>query len=389
MSKNVIETSLTEFLTSDTAQIIAISGAWGSGKTYLAKKALEKKINKKYSYVSLFGLKTLDEVKLTVFSELSDFKGTRNRTFSILKKNQESLLKVASSIIPGMGGVVNSIDFTPFLLASIQRQIICFDDLERRGEGLRLKDIFGLANYFKEEKNCSVLLVLNYDELKDGDKKDFRTYLEKTVDISLEYQPDFEDMFTIALEICGKLHLTDSQIEQVKDQCNEIKIVNIRILIRIIRFCEQFISKLNENGCSDEDFISSAISELVLCASLYFKGSRNAPPLEYLLQKDLYYKRQKKNKLDEEEKSHIDFLERHAPFVFYTRIFDSEKITPFWIFLFILFNQDILMMMFSKSWWPNMRSWKSNKELGRFIERQSIFLSKHSAKTGMKLPRNF
>ena len=40
MSKNVIENKLTEFLTSDTAQIIAISGAWGSGKTYLAKKAL-------------------------------------------------------------------------------------------------------------------------------------------------------------------------------------------------------------------------------------------------------------------------------------------------------------------------------------------------------------
>lgn len=71
MSLKDVRVAVENFLKSDRAQAIAISGKWGSGKTYfwnqVIKDASSKGQAKKYSYVSLFGTNNLADLKSAIF----------------------------------------------------------------------------------------------------------------------------------------------------------------------------------------------------------------------------------------------------------------------------------------------------------------------------------
>jgi hypothetical protein len=81
-----------------------------------------------------------------------------------------------ASAIPIIGPAFAKAGFLYFSL--IRDQIVCIDDLERRGNGLDLKDVFGLVSFLREQRNCKVMLILNSDELGNS-KVEFDTYLER------------------------------------------------------------------------------------------------------------------------------------------------------------------------------------------------------------------
>ena len=80
MSLNIVKKEIFRFLESSTPEVLAIKGAWGVGKTFAWNKFLleakeDKKIAcKKYSYVSLFGINSLDSFRYTVFEQLINIK---------------------------------------------------------------------------------------------------------------------------------------------------------------------------------------------------------------------------------------------------------------------------------------------------------------------------
>ena len=67
---------------------IAITGSWGVGKTYFWKKLLEEQLseeriykkdnvfNRKYAYVSLFGLESLSDLKTNIYSNIENYHST-------------------------------------------------------------------------------------------------------------------------------------------------------------------------------------------------------------------------------------------------------------------------------------------------------------------------
>jgi hypothetical protein len=46
--------------------------------------------------------------------------------------------------------------------------IVCFDDFERLSSSMELEEVLGLISELKEQKNCSVVMILNEDELGDN-----------------------------------------------------------------------------------------------------------------------------------------------------------------------------------------------------------------------------
>ncbi|MCK4502104.1 MAG: hypothetical protein KAU22_03655 [Desulfuromonadales bacterium] len=68
MSIAVLEKQIGRFLASETSEVMSIKGAWGVGKTYawnryLSNAKQQHKIAlKKYSYVSLFGINSLQDL---------------------------------------------------------------------------------------------------------------------------------------------------------------------------------------------------------------------------------------------------------------------------------------------------------------------------------------
>ncbi len=71
-SKRIVLREIDRFLSSSEPEVLCISGEWGIGKTYTWQVSVDAAIKEglfkfaRYSYVSLFGINTLDALKLAI-----------------------------------------------------------------------------------------------------------------------------------------------------------------------------------------------------------------------------------------------------------------------------------------------------------------------------------
>jgi cytochrome oxidase Cu insertion factor (SCO1/SenC/PrrC family) len=95
-------------------------------------------------------------------------------------------------------------------------------------KSLKLKEVLGLISELKEQKNCSVVMILNEDELRDN-KETLDKYKEKLIDYEFSYDPrPFE-----SLEILQD-KLTAFKDYPLQHYLTEHKVNNIRVISRII-----------------------------------------------------------------------------------------------------------------------------------------------------------
>ncbi len=73
MSVQVTKAVLKDFLCNAETNVLALTGAWGTGKTYAWREALlENKSDikfKYYCYVSLFGINSMAELRMSLFTK--------------------------------------------------------------------------------------------------------------------------------------------------------------------------------------------------------------------------------------------------------------------------------------------------------------------------------
>ncbi|MCU1269521.1 MAG: hypothetical protein JWN74_815 [Acidobacteriaceae bacterium] len=218
MSIVLIEEEIRRFLSTDESEVVCVSGRWGVGKTFAWNRFLKDAQSKsaialkRYSYVSLFGVNSLDELKYSIFENsvrcseidvepnLETLRSNTSATAERLGRKSLWFLQQLPFIKNHIGGL------GPVWFLSVRNMIVCVDDIERRGEGLRVRDVLGLISNLKEHKGCKVCLILNDEALDSEEDKDFRKYLEKVVDTSLKFEPSPVDCVRIA--ITGKTSVT-------------------------------------------------------------------------------------------------------------------------------------------------------------------------------------
>lgn len=76
----------------------------------------------------------------------------------------------------------------PAWFLSVNKTIVCVDDIERRGANLSAREVLGLVSFLKEQRNCKVILIWN-DDAEDKERAEFEKYHEKVVDRSLNFEP--------------------------------------------------------------------------------------------------------------------------------------------------------------------------------------------------------
>lgn len=207
MSVIQVEKALHDFAVKRMGSAIVLKGEWGTGKTYLWNSVIEKhrlnfaRVN--YSYVSLFGINSLADLKRSIFDNSVPSKSagvvtTKNSVVENIKKLDFSdgvvgLRKIfgygREAKIPyvgSFGGVIDSIQYS-----LVTETIICIDDFERRGNSLSARDVLGLVSNLIEKKNCSVILILNEGSLKPDDE--FFTYSEKVFDYEIIFSPSVQE----------------------------------------------------------------------------------------------------------------------------------------------------------------------------------------------------
>ncbi|WP_404873351.1 P-loop NTPase fold protein, partial [Klebsiella pneumoniae] len=190
-------------------------GEWGVGKTHFWNHYYEDEIKKgeidrlAYSYVSLFGLNSIGEIKKKLFSSAIPLSQKLYRE-DLLEKKQQMIERFFSGVynrvryhklckkifnnfsmgISGFG--LKSSEFTIFDGYNyVNKYLICFDDLERKGSSLEIKDFMGLVDDLARSKACKIILIYNENNLtKNEEAKQFIEYREKIVDRDIMYKPD-------------------------------------------------------------------------------------------------------------------------------------------------------------------------------------------------------
>lgn len=169
MTTDIIKDQVEIFLKSPEPEVMAIKGAWGVGKTYSWNKFLDEfKANdslslSQYSYISLFGINSLDSFKQAIFENTiqSDLIGKENFTETIVENKFATLLSKSRKMKETIKSLplINNFSTTIESIAyySINKTLICIDDLERKGKNLELKDVMGLISQLKEQKNAKSL----------------------------------------------------------------------------------------------------------------------------------------------------------------------------------------------------------------------------------------
>jgi hypothetical protein len=226
---SLLRQEIDRFLQSDKPEVLCIRGKWGVGKTFswdiFLKDAYRRKIVKlkKYAYVSLFGLESLDKFKFSIFENTIPLKIGNEPTLQTFSKSVGGLGVGAINLLkPGSAAFAESVTFM-----SVRDLILCVDDLERRGDKLRLIDVLGLASFLKEHRGCKVVLILNDEQLDEKEK--FEKYSEKVIDTSLVFAPTAAEAVDIALD------KAPSYANTLIDCCTRLGIANIRVLRKIER----------------------------------------------------------------------------------------------------------------------------------------------------------
>ncbi|MEW6450585.1 MAG: hypothetical protein AB1490_08065 [Pseudomonadota bacterium] len=288
MSVKLVNEEIARFLSRTDAEVLCIRGKWGVGKTYTWTKQLEAAQREnsiklpRYSYVSLFGINSLDELKFSIFENVI----TLNN--GVKKANLETLDEFVNSRVGSWRKLTRYAQSMPFVKSivggdttalvsfmTIQDQIICVDDLERRGQKLDVNDVLGLLSYLREQRNCKVVLILNDEKLEGEAKRIFEKNLEKVIDVSLVFEPTAADSAKIGVP--GE----DDTSKLVAERCIALGITNVRVIKRITRFVSAIQPLLKD---FDSDVLKSTVGSIALfCWS--HDQPEEAPSLEFLLDK--------------------------------------------------------------------------------------------------------
>jgi KAP family P-loop domain len=274
---------IARFLRSKDPDVLCITGKWGVGKTfawnhYLLKAKEEGRIAlTRYAYVSLFGQNSLEDVRYALFE--STISSTLIGGKADLDTLQASIETITGrwrgairfgKYIPKVGDFADGIVKLGFF--NVYDQIVCIDDLERAGLGLKMKDILGLVSFLKEQRGCKVALLLNDEALAGVENEDFEKQLEKVADTVLRFDPTPQEAAEVGIDKSTDFH------ELLAADCVALGIVNIRAIKRI----ERFTKRLSEDlSAFDPRVLKQAIHSATLFIYAKFQPD-SAPSLEFI-----------------------------------------------------------------------------------------------------------
>lgn len=299
-----LQRSLDSFFAGDD-QVLVIKGAWGVGKTYFWDRYIETRIKKKdlkqiaYSYVSLFGKASLADIRASVFQSAKSIATNDNiqRKFDEELESSTGLLKLtpwvreatekAREKAPFIGWLTNLARSTPFtdkysgIIASLEYglvkdYIICFDDLERKGAALSIREIMGLADELARRKSCKVVLIFNDNSFsEEKDKREFEAYREKVVDAEFDYGPTHKQNLECSLAVEHPLFI------KIEPLIEALDLKNIRVLKKLMRLIDTFWPDLEK---SDEWIVEEFTNHAtILCWSYYMRDT--ALPFSFIKKK--------------------------------------------------------------------------------------------------------
>lgn len=295
MSLENLTDSFNAFFDRDT-RVLILKGDWGVGKTHFWDEYIKLRIEQRklsqlaYSYVSLFGANSLEDVKKSIFHNAVPLKTKEEVDFAF--QNEElstswfyermphikralsskfsrkaswiGKLTKHSQELPMVGKFANFA--SRFEYGYISNYLVCFDDLERKGKSLTVREVMGLADELAQRKKCKVVIIFNEKSLEESkeDYQEFQSYREKVVDLEVVHAPLSKRNFDCVFEqeFIGRMELENVVV------CMGVK--NIRVLRKLKWMVEKFNVYIASAHASirEEFYVHAAL----LCCEFFIRN---------------------------------------------------------------------------------------------------------------------
>ena len=228
---------------------ILVDGAWGIGKSYMVKKALED-MKDRTCFISLFGM---DDCQKIYHEALFQFAFRTSRGGKIASGVQ-NFAKAAGNFCAEVSNVSNALaqaisERELFAMTSEKfkkNRIIVIDDLERRKSGLDLEELFGVIEDLKQLNYIKIILIANSKEICNEDKEVFDKYREKIIDRSFDITEHSESIKWFDFGIDGLF---------IEDFLSQHRVRNLRTLKKAQDFYDdvkQYCSKIKDERFMNE-----------------------------------------------------------------------------------------------------------------------------------------
>lgn len=148
---------------------ILVDGAWGIGKSYMVRKALED-MKDRTCFICFFGMDDVQKIYHDIFSvgiayswrEKSQA-GQKDFSQTISAQKLQTSNSALAQTVSELFAVITASKFK-------KNRIIVIDDLERRRTGLDLEELFGVIEELKQSNYIKVILIANSNEIHENEE---------------------------------------------------------------------------------------------------------------------------------------------------------------------------------------------------------------------------
>ena len=260
-----IEGAIRSFLELAEHKSLLIRGDWGTGKTYLARKVLSEKHSDSHLFVSLYGLKSREELDLAVAAQ-AIARAPKQKLFRDQGRHVNELLRILR--IERLAAHVAK--------ETIKANIVCFDDVERKDDDLSIQTIVSYIDGLNNSYGTKTICIVNTDRLSEKEQDWLRENAEKTFGKRMRVEPPPSHIREIAV---GTVDLFDGPIASLLEAFN---VTNIRIAMEISQNCRAFLSSVGEGERRlENDELRNRLTT-VAAATASLSGLRDFPAPDFL-----------------------------------------------------------------------------------------------------------
>ena len=274
MSLKYTKEQLSQLLADEDNKVIALSGKWGAGKSYMWNEvkagAKDEKI-KGALYASLFGLSNIEQIKMKLIQSAVPAMEANPGLWDGAKQLLSSGVKVLEGFHEGFGALSDfGLLFAP---AMLRQKVIVLDDIERKHNNLNIDEVLGFIDDFTQQHGSRFVLILNSDQL---DKRDvWETLREKVVDQELRLTTSSAEAFEIAVGLQPSIYA-----ERIRATVETCELTNIRIVRKIIKVVNRVLG--DRQGLSDA-VLSRVIPSTALLSAIHYRGIEDGPDFDFVL----------------------------------------------------------------------------------------------------------
>ena len=274
MSLKSTKEQLQQLLADEDNKVIALSGKWGTGKSYMWDQVKNSSGNDKVKgalYASLFGLSTIEQIKLKLIQSAVPTMESNPKFWAGSKQLFDSGVKILEGFHKGFS-VLNDVGLI-FAPAMLREKFIVLDDIERKHEKLNIDEVLGFIDEFTQQHGARFVLILNSDQL---DKRHvWETLREKVVDQELRLKTSAAEAFQIAVGLTPS-HYADHIFATV-EACG---LTNIRIIRKVIKAGNRILGDRRDLSSA---VLSRVIPSTVFLAAIHYKGIEGGPDFNFIL----------------------------------------------------------------------------------------------------------